>query len=163
MHPLSSVSTWISQLKAGDAAVADRLWQRYYTQLVARLLAKQPAGRPQTPAEVADALAAFTTIAPPGIEVPRPPRQPRRRLLVAAGCAALALIVVGVIVIIRDKQGKPIVQTEVDERVVRGGEVQVLDPKTGKTERIKIPPGQPNPPPLPQQKARVTVTEQTGG
>jgi DNA-directed RNA polymerase specialized sigma24 family protein len=36
MSSAHSISTWIGQLKAGDAAAADRLWQRYYTQLVER-------------------------------------------------------------------------------------------------------------------------------
>jgi DNA-directed RNA polymerase specialized sigma24 family protein len=34
MPSLSSVTTWIGQLKAGDAGAADRLWQRYYAELV---------------------------------------------------------------------------------------------------------------------------------
>jgi serine/threonine protein kinase/succinate dehydrogenase flavin-adding protein (antitoxin of CptAB toxin-antitoxin module) len=67
-------------------------------ELVARLLAKKPEDRPQTPAEVAAALALFTTTTPTP-PTPPPPAENgwRRRLLLAAGCAALAAILVGVI------------------------------------------------------------------
>ncbi len=34
MTPTPSVTTWIAQLKAGDADAAQALWQRYFTQLV---------------------------------------------------------------------------------------------------------------------------------
>jgi DNA-directed RNA polymerase specialized sigma24 family protein len=43
MSPAPSVSTWIAQLKAGDALAADALWERYYTLLVA--LARQHLSR----------------------------------------------------------------------------------------------------------------------
>jgi DNA-directed RNA polymerase specialized sigma24 family protein len=34
MTPLSSVTTWIGRLKAGDMEAANQLWMRYYAQLV---------------------------------------------------------------------------------------------------------------------------------
>jgi DNA-directed RNA polymerase specialized sigma24 family protein len=46
MSPSPSVSTWIGQLKAGDADAADALWRRYYGQLVE--LARQHLSRTVT-------------------------------------------------------------------------------------------------------------------
>jgi len=34
MTPPTSVSSWIGQLKAGDAAAAEALWRRYFSRLV---------------------------------------------------------------------------------------------------------------------------------
>jgi serine/threonine protein kinase len=114
---LYSLGATLFHLLAGRAPFADRggLWPKLdahrqapppdlrrlrpevpagLAELVARLLAKKPEDRPQTPAEVAAALTAFTT-AP----TPTPPVENgwRGGLLLAAGCAALAAILVGVI------------------------------------------------------------------
>src|SRR5262249_7980251 len=54
-----SVTQWIAQLKAGDRAAAQALWQGYYRQLVARARAKL-AGAPRRAADEEDvALSAF--------------------------------------------------------------------------------------------------------
>src|SRR5947209_17654517 len=34
MSPSGSVTTWLGQLRVGNRAVAQQLWQRYYTRLV---------------------------------------------------------------------------------------------------------------------------------
>jgi hypothetical protein len=34
MSPAGSVTTWVEQLRAGDHAAAQRLWQRYFPRLV---------------------------------------------------------------------------------------------------------------------------------
>jgi serine/threonine protein kinase len=118
---LYSLGATLFHLLAGRAPFADRevLWPKLdahrhepppdlrrlrpevpaaLAELVARLLAKKPADRPQTPADVAAALALFTTTTPTP-PTPPPPAENgwRRRLLLAAGCAALAAILVGMI------------------------------------------------------------------
>ena len=57
--PPSSVTTWLQLLRAGDPAAAQRLWQRYYADLV-RLAHAHLAARVRGPADAEDvALSAF--------------------------------------------------------------------------------------------------------
>src|SRR5439155_2313361 len=59
MPPSGSVSCWIDQLKIGDAAAAQPLWERYFQQLV-RLARKKLQGVPRGAADEEDvALNAF--------------------------------------------------------------------------------------------------------
>src|SRR5581483_11652246 len=105
---------------------------------MARLLAKKPEDRYQTPGEVAAALAPFATKAPPA----RP--KPLRRLLLAA-MAALLLAGVGlagaVVYRIQTDTGELVIKTESDdvEVVVRGDKfVRILDTKTDKEIRLTL-------------------------
>src|SRR5262249_47489906 len=45
MSSSASVSAWIGQIKAGDRAAAQKLWERYCTRLVRLARAKLPRGR----------------------------------------------------------------------------------------------------------------------
>jgi hypothetical protein len=51
MSPEGSVSDWLGQLKGGDAAAAQHLWQHYFARLVglARLRLQNTPRRPQSP------------------------------------------------------------------------------------------------------------------
>ena len=99
--------------------------------VVARMLAKKPEDRYQTPREVAAALAPFTTKA-----LPTPPKR-RRRVLVAA-LAALLLTAIGLagamVYRIQTDTGELIINTESDDVVVeirQGGKlVHISDAKT---------------------------------
>ena len=81
-------------------------------QVLGRLTAKEPAHRYQTPAEAAEALAAFTAApAPPARRV-----RPRRAAgLLAAVCVAL---LAGVIVLVRTDGGELIIETDDDNVAV---------------------------------------------
>ncbi|HTU21870.1 MAG TPA: protein kinase [Gemmataceae bacterium] len=127
--------------------------------LILRLLAKDPAQRPATAGDVAEALDAIHAGQPTGApaHAPAPPRR-RRRLLVATAAGALLLAgILAIIVIVRNKQGEEIARLKVPE----GGSVEMKDkdgrqtpPKRqdGRDERgaAKIPPPVqiPEPPPL---------------
>jgi len=95
--------------------------------VVTRMMAKDPAERFQTPAEVAAALAPFAK------PVAQPPRR-RSRTLVAAALAGLVVLLAGVIVVAMGR-GRLEIQSEVDDvqvSVEQGGEqVAILDLKTG--------------------------------
>jgi DNA-directed RNA polymerase specialized sigma24 family protein len=59
MSPGKSVTNWIGQLRAGDAAAAQRLWERYFRRLVG-LARKRLRGLPRRAADEEDvALSAF--------------------------------------------------------------------------------------------------------
>ena len=59
MSAPGSVTVWIAQLKAGDAAAAERLWQGYFRRLVG-LARQRLRGRPRAAADEEDvALSAF--------------------------------------------------------------------------------------------------------
>jgi tRNA A-37 threonylcarbamoyl transferase component Bud32 len=101
--------------------------------VMARMLAKKPADRYQTPAEVAAALTPFAQ--PPAAQ---PPRQ-RRRVLVAVALAALfvGMVAAGAVVYrIQTDQGELVITTESDDVkvvVTQGGKlVDVIDTKTDK-------------------------------
>jgi serine/threonine protein kinase len=68
--------------------------------VVGRMLAKDPADRFQTPAEVADALQPFAEPAPPRLN-------PRRLLLALAAVLAVAVVAVVVVPFLRPSQGSP--------------------------------------------------------
>jgi uncharacterized protein (TIGR03067 family) len=95
--------------------------------VVARMMAKDPAVRFQTPAEVAAALAPFAKPAAP------PPRR-RKRTLVAAALVAAATLLASVIFVTTDK-GRIEITSDVDdvEVVVRQGgkEIKTIDLQTG--------------------------------
>jgi hypothetical protein len=100
--------------------------------VLARLLAKKPEDRYQTPGAVAAALVPFLRAAP------LPPRR-RRRWLTAAVAAALlvAITIAGVVVYrIQTDQGELVITTESDDVEVivkQGGKVvRIIDTKTGK-------------------------------
>lgn len=99
--------------------------------VVGKMMAKRPADRYQTPAEVAQALAPF------GAAPSSTPAIPPRRWLIAAGLAAALLVVALVVVTIRSRQGDVTIQTDDPsiEIVARpdGGVVLIRDTKTGQT------------------------------
>jgi hypothetical protein len=92
--------------------------------LIARLLARDPAGRPASAREVADALTALPV---PAVPLLPPPR--RRRWLVAAALACVAGLVALIVVIIRDRQGREVARVEVPE----GGSVEVQGGNSNKS------------------------------
>jgi WD40 repeat protein len=109
--------------------------------LVMRLLSKDPAGRPASARAVAEALQtveqSLAGRQTPAAAQAAPPRRGRRWLVaVAAGLAAAAALVAGIVVIIRDKQGKVVARATVPE----GGDVQIQGDGKG-TDATKEGPG----------------------
>jgi len=85
MAPEDPVTHWIDQLKAGDSTAAQKLWERYFQQLVSMARAKLH-GRRHGPADGEDvALSAFDSFCR-GAERGRFPqlhdREDLRRLLI---------------------------------------------------------------------------------
>jgi len=52
MTPEQSITTWLAQLKAGDAEAAQALWQRYFVQLVELARQHLARGVPQPQHEI---------------------------------------------------------------------------------------------------------------
>jgi uncharacterized protein (TIGR03067 family) len=101
--------------------------------VVERMMAKDPAKRYQTPAEVADALAGFSS----GATVrPRVPASPRR-WWIAAGLLGVLALAAAVIIIVKTSRGEITIKTDdSDIEVVtrkNGDLVLIRDTKTGKT------------------------------
>jgi WD40 repeat protein len=95
--------------------------------LIDRLLAKQPAGRPASAQAVAEALAAI------GRPQPQPPSRAsrRRRMALAAALAGVAALAAVIVVIIRDREGRELARVEVPE----GGSVEVKGSATSKEKK----------------------------
>jgi hypothetical protein len=106
--------------------------------VLARLLAKKPADRYQTPGEVAAALAPFAQPAPDL------PRKPRRRLgaLLAALLVAAGTLAGATIYRIQTDKGELVISTEsddVDVIVKQGGKVvRIIDARTDKELRLVL-------------------------
>src|SRR5262249_53835431 len=73
LSTLSSVTQWVNQLQAGDRAAAQKLWERYFQQLV-RLARRKLQGTPRQAIDEEDvALSAFDSFCR-GAEAGRVPR-----------------------------------------------------------------------------------------
>lgn len=128
--------------------------------LIMRLLEKNPSDRPATAAEVATELAQLErqlTTSPSSS--PASPRRPWP--MVAAGFFAVVLILAGITVIIRDKDGRKIAEVDVPE----GGRIEVgPDPSASPASTPMMKPAEgpiniPEPPPLAEWlKGRDIVT-----
>ena len=91
--------------------------------LILRLLEKEPENRPDSPAEVMETLQRIEQ----QLGSSTPPRKPLRTLLVAGGLFALvAALFAGVVIIIRDSQGKKIAEYEIP----KGGRIEIRDVPT---------------------------------
>ncbi len=111
--------------------------------VIERMMAKDPARRYQTPAEVAAALAPFLT------SVPRRRTASRLRKRVALAAAAVVLVAVGLagyvygpaVYRIATDQGQVVIETDdpdVEVRITQGGEqIQILDAKSKRTINLK--------------------------
>jgi WD40 repeat protein/serine/threonine protein kinase len=120
--------------------------------LIDRLLAKDPAGRPASAQAVAEALEAMAHVQ----AAPVLSKRPGRRLAVVAALAVGCAAVIGlVVVIIRDRQGRELARIEVPE----GGSVEVKDDGKGKDQRKKQPTPKPEVPIMPVAMAPVMPNE----
>jgi WD40 repeat protein len=121
--------------------------------LIDRLLAKDPASRPASAQAVAEALDAIAQVRP----APARSKRPGRRLAVAGaialGCAAAVIGVV--VVIIRDRHGRELARVEVPE----GGSVEVKDSGKDKDEGNKPPTPKAKVPVMPVALAAVMPNE----
>jgi uncharacterized protein (TIGR03067 family) len=100
--------------------------------VVDRLMAKDPANRYRTPAEVADALAPFAAAAP---------IRPRRpwRTLVAAAAVASAVLLAGAVIYVQTDRGEFVINTS-DEKVaviVNSPGVKIRDQLSGREYLLK--------------------------
>jgi uncharacterized protein (TIGR03067 family) len=93
--------------------------------VVERMLAKDPAARYQTPAEVAEALRAFTA-------APSPRRRLRR--LAAAALLAAAAAVAGAVIYVQTDRGEFVIETADDDVAVRVNDkgVKIRDQASGR-------------------------------
>ncbi len=120
-----------NDMPAAPATLVAGLPPRLST-LTMRLLAKTPAERPASAAEVLDELDAIeaadqTQVLPPQTQptVQTAARMPRwAAWTLAAAAAALVMLLAGLIVVIRDRSGKPVATIPVPP----GGTVQVVQP-----------------------------------
>jgi serine/threonine protein kinase len=131
---------------------------RALSDLILRLLAKDRDQRPASAHEVADQLRRIVQV-----ESAARRQRPRRRFTVGLGLLlGAAVVVVGIILIVRDKDGKKIAEVNVPD----GGKVEAIDPKSGQATPLPIPPLRP--PDKPAERpitvgARVTITAYTAG
>jgi hypothetical protein len=101
-----------------------------------RMLAKDPADRYQTPAEVAQALAPFAgaSAAPPA--TPRPALRPVRRRLILLGALGAALVVAAFLIVrVQTDSGEVVLKTDdpdMQVTVTRGGAVVRITDTRGK-------------------------------
>jgi hypothetical protein len=103
------------------------------TRVVERMMAKDPADRFQTPAEVAEALTPFLAAAP------RPPRRKKWPWLAAAVAVAAALLA-GVIIRVQTNRGTFVIDASGDKVAVlieRAGGVKVVDQANGREYLLK--------------------------
>jgi len=84
MSSTALVTAWIGQVKAGDRAAAQRLWERYCTRLVRLARAKLPASRRRVDDEEDVALSAMDSFLRAAERPPSKPARPRQ-LVSAAG------------------------------------------------------------------------------
>jgi WD40 repeat protein len=106
--------------------------------LLERMMAKEPAQRFQTPAEVAQALAPFAS-PPPADQTP--PRRPWRRLAILGAVLGAGLVLLGAVFTLQTKQGTLTVNVpEGDVKVLVDGEEKiVIDSR--KVGRVELRPG----------------------
>jgi hypothetical protein len=94
---------------------------RELVRVVERMMAKDPAQRYQTPADVASALAPFTTA--------KPPRR-RKWPLIAAAFSFLAALALGVVIYVQTDRGTIVIETKDDAVAVlieKAGGVKIVD------------------------------------
>lgn len=116
---------------------------------IASLLSKSPSGRPNNAAEALTELERIEDVLVQSATLPfEQPRLPRRRsAMTYAGLLALAVaLVVGVIVIIKDRKGKTIAKIEINDPKAKVAKVAVIDPKSGKTTQVDPKKGKVQPP-----------------
>jgi serine/threonine protein kinase len=105
--------------------------------VVDKMMAKDPAKRYQTPAEVAEALKRFTESASPKPE--RSNRQIARRI-VAAAAMAVFVVLAGAIIYVQTDKGEFIIETEDENAAVmlnKGGGVKIVDQSAGREYVLK--------------------------
>ena len=134
---------------------------------IAALMAHDPDARPKSAQAALDEAKAITNrlTAKPATQPPQPP-QPRRRLLIAAGLAALvATVALAVIIIVRDKDRKELARITIPDDLAKKGSIEVK--ADGKSVTIGLEKGAEKPlaktpGPLPPAKdKRVVVTDNT--
>jgi serine/threonine protein kinase len=122
--------------------------------IINRMMAKDPADRFETPAEVAEALKPFLKFRP------RPPRR-RSRTLLAVGGALAVILLAGVTIYVQTDKGKLIIETDdpqVAVMIEKGDGVKIVDQNHDRTYRL-----QPGAHDLRTGKYRIEVSEETGG
>ncbi len=110
------------------------------SQFITRLLAKNPDERP------IDANAALAELAAIQEPITSNSRGRTKGWLVAAGFVATALLLVGVIIIIRDRTGKEIARVEIPDDAAKGGTAEIVGSNTGTHVVVPLPTGAAVPP-----------------
>jgi uncharacterized protein (TIGR03067 family) len=117
-----------------------------------RMMAKDPAQRFETPAEVAAALTPFLTIS-------KPPRR-KKWLALSAGAACFAALLAGVIIYVQTDKGTIIIDTKDDKikvQIEKAGGVKIIDEANKREYRLR--PGEQD---LPTGQYNIEVTEALG-